>query len=55
MSKEASAKSLSSGLDRATAAPIAKIFVVCDQKDTAPVWRNTISQKGLSMILKLSL
>jgi hypothetical protein len=34
---EDSVKSLSPTIEHARAAPAAKIFVVCDQKDTAPV------------------
>jgi DNA-binding response OmpR family regulator len=32
--------------------PIAKIFVVCDQKDTAPVWGYVLRQRGLVVILE---
>ena len=35
--------------------PPAKIFVVCDQEDTAPVWGYMLRQKGLSVILETSL
>jgi two-component system OmpR family response regulator len=34
--------------------PIAKIFVVCDQKDTAPVWGYILGQRGLNVILEPS-
>jgi two-component system, OmpR family, response regulator ResD len=34
--------------------PIAKIFVVCDQKDTAPVWGYILRQRGLIVILETS-
>ena len=34
--------------------PIPKIFVVCDQKDTAPVWGYILRQQGLSVILETS-
>jgi DNA-binding response OmpR family regulator len=33
---------------------IPKIFVVCDQSDTAPVWGYMLRQKGLSVILETS-
>ncbi|HEX5808949.1 MAG TPA: response regulator transcription factor [Anaerolineales bacterium] len=33
---------------------IPKIFVVCDQSDTAPVWGYMLRQKGLSVILVTS-
>ena len=32
--------------------PIAKIFVVCDQRDTAPVWGYILRQQGLIVILE---
>lgn len=35
--------------------PITKIFVICDQKDTAPVWDYLLRQKGLRVILEYSL
>lgn len=34
---------------------IPKIFVVCDQKDTAPVWGYILRQQGLQVILETSL
>lgn len=34
---------------------IPKIFVVCDQNDTAPVWGYVLSQRGLSVILETSI
>lgn len=34
--------------------PNAKIFVVCDQKDTAPVWGYILGQHGLNVILEPS-
>jgi DNA-binding response OmpR family regulator len=33
---------------------IPKIFVVCDQSDTAPVWGYILGQKGLSVLLETS-
>ena len=35
--------------------PIPQIFVVCDQKDTAPVWGYILRQQGLKVILETSL
>src|SRR5574341_731118 len=35
--------------------PIPKIFVVCNQKDTAPIWGYILRQGGLSVILETSL
>jgi DNA-binding response OmpR family regulator len=35
--------------------PIAKIFVVCDQRDAAPVWGYILRQRGLIAILETSL
>lgn len=37
-----------------TTRAIPKIFVVCDQKDTAPVWGYILGQEGLSVILETS-
>lgn len=34
---------------------IAKIFVVCDQRDTAPIWGYMLRQQGLNVILETSL
>ena len=34
--------------------PIPKIFVICDQKDTAPLWGYILSQRGLIVILETS-
>jgi DNA-binding response OmpR family regulator len=33
----------------------AKVFVVCDQRDTAPVWGYMLRQQGLNVILETSL
>ena len=38
-----------------TGRPTPKIFVVCDQKDTAPVWGYILGQRGLSVILETSM
>jgi DNA-binding response OmpR family regulator len=35
--------------------PVAKIFVVCDQEDTAPVWGYILRQRGLIVILERSI
>jgi DNA-binding response OmpR family regulator len=40
--------------DPANKRPIPKIFVVCDQKDTAPVWGYILRQQGLTVILETS-
>lgn len=36
-------------------AQITKIFVVCDQSDTAPVWGYILRQQGLAVVLETSL
>jgi len=33
---------------------VPKIFVVCDQSDTAPVWDYILRQRGLNVILETS-
>jgi DNA-binding response OmpR family regulator len=35
--------------------PIPKVFVICDQPDTARVWEYILSQRGLIVILETSL
>lgn len=35
--------------------PIPKILVICDQRDTAPVWEFILSQRGLIVSLETSL
>ena len=40
--------------DRADAVHIPKVFVVCDQRDTAPVWGYTLRQQGLMVIMETS-
>lgn len=52
---EQAIKSSSLPFDRVNPTQIAKIFVVCDQSDTAPVWGYVLGQKGLSVILETSI
>ena len=40
--------------DPSHTAPIPKVFVVCDQRDTAPVWGYILRQQGLIVILETS-
>ena len=40
--------------DLSHTAPIPKVFVVCDQRDTAPVWGYILRQQGLIVILETS-
>jgi DNA-binding response OmpR family regulator len=42
-------------LDYLEATQVAKIFVVCDRRDTAPVWGYILRQQGLTVILETSL
>lgn len=51
MGKDALAQNTSLTLDRAQSAHIAKIFVACDQKNTAPVGEDTLCQKRPGIIL----
>jgi DNA-binding response OmpR family regulator len=37
------------------ATQVTKIFVVCDRKDTAPVWGYILRQQGLTVVLETSL
>ena len=51
---EDSFKILSPALEHSDEFHIAKIFVVCDQRDTAPVWGYILRQQGLSVIIEHS-
>lgn len=42
-------------LDYLESTQVAKIFVVCDRHDTAPVWGYILRHQGLSVILETSL
>jgi DNA-binding response OmpR family regulator len=55
LSNENSTKDQVLTFDRANAVQIAKIFVVCDQKDTAPVWGYILRQQGLSVVIEPSI
>jgi DNA-binding response OmpR family regulator len=54
LSNENSAKDHPLTVDRANAVHIPKVFVVCDQMDTAPVWGYILRQQGLIVILETS-
>ena len=54
LSNETSTKDQFLTFDRANAAHIPKVFVVCDQRDTAPVWGYILRQQGLTVILETS-
>ena len=55
MDNEGSIKDQPLTLDRGNANQIPKVFVVCDQKDTAPVWGYILRQQGLNVKLETSL
>jgi DNA-binding response OmpR family regulator len=42
-------------VDHLEATQVAKIFVVCDRNDTAPIWGYILRQKGLTAILETSI
>lgn len=42
-------------VDYLESAQLARVFVVCDQDDTAPVWGYILRQQGLTVILETSL
>jgi len=52
LGNENSAKDQPLTFDRANAVHIPKVFVVCDQRDTAPVWGYILRQQGLIVILE---
>jgi DNA-binding response OmpR family regulator len=54
LSNETSTKDRHLTFDHASAAQIPKVFVVCDQRDTAPVWGYILRQQGLTVILETS-
>jgi two-component system OmpR family response regulator len=54
LSNETSTQDHALTLDRANAVHIPKVFVVCDQRDTAPVWGYILRQQGLLVILETS-
>ena len=41
--------------DRANAVHIPRVFVVCDQRETAPVWRYILRHQGLIVIMETSI
>ena len=51
---DVSIKDQSLTFDRVNAVHIPKVFVVCDQRDTAPVWGYILRQRGLIVILETS-
>ena len=55
LSNENSIKDQPLMFDRANAVHIPKIFVVCDQSDTAPVWGYILRQQGLAVIMEPSI
>jgi DNA-binding response OmpR family regulator len=53
--KDAAGQHVAVSYDPANGRPIPKVFVVCDQKDTAPVWGYILRQQGLRVFLETSL
>jgi DNA-binding response OmpR family regulator len=53
--KEALGQQVALSPNSSNGRPLPKIFVVCDQEDTAPVWGYMLRQKGLSVVLETSL
>src|SRR5689334_25427007 len=54
LNNETSTKGQLLTFDHATTVHIPKVFVVCDQRDTAPVWGYILRQQGLTVILETS-
>jgi len=54
LSNENSIKDQPLTFDRANEVHISKIFVVCDQRDTAPAWGYILRQQGLTVIMEPS-
>jgi DNA-binding response OmpR family regulator len=55
LSNETSTNDQSLTFDRANAVHVPKVFVVCDQRDTAPVWGHLLRQRGVIVILETSI
>src|SRR6266508_3818230 len=55
LNNENSARDQPLTFDRANAVHIPKVFVVCEQRDTAPVWGYILRQQGLLVILENSI
>jgi len=55
LSNENSAKDQTLTFDRANAVHVPKVFVVCDQRDTAPVWGHILRQQGLIVVPETSI
>ena len=53
--KDRSGQQVALSYDHTNGRPIPTVFVVCDQRDTAPVWGYILRQHGLSVILETSL
>ncbi len=53
--KDSSSQQIALTSNPSNGRPIPKVFVVCDQRDTAPVWGYILRQQRLSVILESSL
>lgn len=50
-----SGQQIDSSSDLSNRRPTPKVFVVCDQRDTAPVWGYILRQQGLIVIMETSM
>ncbi|HEU0292337.1 MAG TPA: response regulator transcription factor [Anaerolineales bacterium] len=55
MSNGTSTKDQPLTFDRASVVHVPKVFVVCDQRDTAPVWGYILRQQGLIVVPETSM
>lgn len=53
--KDPSSQQVALSFDLPDGQPIPKVFVVCDQRDTAPVWGYILRQRRLNVVLETSL
>jgi DNA-binding response OmpR family regulator len=53
--KDPSGQHTAISYDPTNSRPIPKVFVVCDQRDTAPVWGYILRQQGLIVIMETSI
>lgn len=53
--KDPSGQQVAESYDSANRRPIPKVFVLCDQRDTAPVWGYVLRQQGLTVVMETSM
>jgi DNA-binding response OmpR family regulator len=54
LAKDSSAQHVDLTFEHMNVQPVPMVFVVCDQRDTAPVWGYILRQRGLIVVLETS-